>query len=94
MYVGPYALQRSFKEMELSMYYRTEVLQRPDGVRDWVRCTNIIYSGVLFSDIFGCVGFVRMSMQFKLKMKLAMIGQPEKKRYVPHPEFYVYFHSV
>jgi hypothetical protein len=37
-YVGPYALQRSFKEMELSMYYRTEVLQRPDGVRDWVRC--------------------------------------------------------
>jgi len=36
MYVGPHALQRSFKEMELSMFYRTEVLQRPDGVRDWV----------------------------------------------------------
>ncbi|KAF8805825.1 hypothetical protein BYT27DRAFT_7224672 [Phlegmacium glaucopus] len=29
------ALQRSFKEMELSMYYRMEVLQRPDGVWDW-----------------------------------------------------------
>ena len=40
MYVGPYALQRSFKEMELSMYYRTEVLQQTDGVQDWVRQRN------------------------------------------------------
>jgi len=74
MYVGPYALQRSFKEMELSMYYRTEVLQRPDGVRDWVRSPNIVCSSGLFSDNIGRVSFVRMSTRFESTRKLAMTG--------------------
>ena len=30
------------------MYYRTEVLQWPDGVRDWVRCPNTGCSSELF----------------------------------------------
>jgi hypothetical protein len=36
-YVGPFALQKCYKEMENSMFYQTEVLKRPDRVRDWVR---------------------------------------------------------
>jgi hypothetical protein len=35
-HAGPYALQTCFKQMELSMYYRTEVLQLPEGMGDWV----------------------------------------------------------
>jgi hypothetical protein len=49
MYVGPYALQRSFKEMELSMYYRTEVLQRPEGIEDWVRWVHCLIYSILIT---------------------------------------------
>jgi hypothetical protein len=35
-YAGPFALQMTFKQMELSMFYQTEVLRRPDGIEDWV----------------------------------------------------------
>ncbi|EDR00234.1 uncharacterized protein LACBIDRAFT_314598 [Laccaria bicolor S238N-H82] len=74
MYVGPYALQRSFKEMELSMYYQTEVLQRPDGIQDWVHCTNTIYSGVLFSDNSGCVGFCQNEYAIQVKNEIGCRG--------------------
>jgi hypothetical protein len=35
-YAGPFALQTTFKQMELSMFYQTEVLKRPNGIEDWV----------------------------------------------------------
>ncbi|KAF8813319.1 hypothetical protein BYT27DRAFT_7081362, partial [Phlegmacium glaucopus] len=34
-HVGPFALQKCYTEMELSMFYQTEVLKRPAGIRDW-----------------------------------------------------------
>ena len=46
-YVGLYTLQRSFKEMELSMYYHMEVLQHLDGIQDQVCYPNIIYFSLL-----------------------------------------------
>jgi hypothetical protein len=40
-FTAPFPLQKCYEQMEQSMYYRTRVLQRPDGIRDWVRiiCT-------------------------------------------------------
>lgn len=35
-YAGPYALQVSWKQMQESVFYKTEVVQLPDGVRSWV----------------------------------------------------------
>jgi len=35
-YAGPFALQTTFKQMELSMFYQTEVLKCPNGIEDWV----------------------------------------------------------
>jgi hypothetical protein len=66
MYVGPYALQRSFKEMELSMYYRTEVLQRPEGMEDWVRC--LLYN--LFQIL--CLPLIKLSMYIVLQNEYAI----------------------
>jgi len=37
-YARPYALQVCYKQMGDSVFYRTEVIQRPEGLRDWV-CT-------------------------------------------------------
>ncbi|KAF8837069.1 hypothetical protein BDN67DRAFT_909914 [Paxillus ammoniavirescens] len=34
-YVGPFALQTCFKEMEKSVFYDTHVVHLPDGVRTW-----------------------------------------------------------
>ncbi|KDR79616.1 hypothetical protein GALMADRAFT_63504 [Galerina marginata CBS 339.88] len=34
-FTAPFALLKCYEEMEQSMYYRTRVLQRPDGMRDW-----------------------------------------------------------
>lgn len=34
-FAGPFALQKCFEQMEASMFYRTSVLQRPEGMRDW-----------------------------------------------------------
>ncbi|KAF8578795.1 hypothetical protein K439DRAFT_1621045 [Ramaria rubella] len=34
-HVGPFALQMSYQEMKLSIYYRAEALQLPDGHRYW-----------------------------------------------------------
>ncbi len=31
-FAGPYALHTCFHQMELSMYYRSEVVQRPPGI--------------------------------------------------------------
>lgn len=36
--VGPFALNTSFKQMELSIFYEADVLQLPEGARTWVRC--------------------------------------------------------
>jgi MULE transposase domain len=36
-FTAPFPLQKCYEQMEQSMYYRTRVLQRPDGIRDWVR---------------------------------------------------------
>lgn len=35
-HAGPFALQTIFKQMELSMFYQTEALRRPNGIEDWV----------------------------------------------------------
>ena len=35
-YVGPFALQTTYREMRQSMYYCAEVLQLPEGHRTWV----------------------------------------------------------
>ncbi|KIJ91596.1 hypothetical protein K443DRAFT_114811 [Laccaria amethystina LaAM-08-1] len=34
-HAGPFALNTCFREMELSLTYSTEVLQRPDGINNW-----------------------------------------------------------
>ncbi|KAF9522673.1 hypothetical protein CPB83DRAFT_776724 [Crepidotus variabilis] len=34
-HVGPYGLQVCFKQMQESVYYRTKVLQLPEGMHDW-----------------------------------------------------------
>lgn len=36
-FTAPFPLQKCYEQMEQSMFYRTRVLQRPDGIRDWVR---------------------------------------------------------
>jgi hypothetical protein len=33
---GIYAVQTSFKQMQLAMFYNASALQLPTGVRDWV----------------------------------------------------------
>lgn len=43
-HVGPFALQTCYKQMTESVYYRTEVVQRPEGLREWVRCLILAYS--------------------------------------------------
>lgn len=35
-YLGPFALNACYSQMQLSCYYKTEVIQRPEGIRDWV----------------------------------------------------------
>ncbi|KAG1811321.1 hypothetical protein EV424DRAFT_1327688, partial [Suillus variegatus] len=35
-HAGPFALQKCYKEMEESLFYETEVVQRPLGVKTWV----------------------------------------------------------
>ncbi|KDQ56236.1 hypothetical protein JAAARDRAFT_132454 [Jaapia argillacea MUCL 33604] len=34
-YIGPFALQRCWEQMAQSVFYKTEVLQRPEGICDW-----------------------------------------------------------
>ncbi|KAI0713735.1 hypothetical protein C8Q76DRAFT_583522, partial [Earliella scabrosa] len=34
-YAGPYALQTAYTQMEQSVYYKTEVVQLPMGMRNW-----------------------------------------------------------
>ncbi|PPQ82718.1 hypothetical protein CVT24_009926 [Panaeolus cyanescens] len=34
-YAGPFALQKCYEQMEQSVYFRTEVLQLPEGIRSW-----------------------------------------------------------
>ncbi|KAF8576145.1 hypothetical protein K439DRAFT_1623077 [Ramaria rubella] len=34
-YAGPFALQTAYREMTQSLFYHTEVLQRPEGLRTW-----------------------------------------------------------
>ncbi|KAF8578060.1 hypothetical protein K439DRAFT_1621609 [Ramaria rubella] len=34
-HIGPFALQTSYREMKLSIYYRAKALQLPDGHRNW-----------------------------------------------------------
>ncbi|KAJ7651180.1 hypothetical protein FB45DRAFT_32176 [Roridomyces roridus] len=34
-HVGPYALQVSWKQLELSLFYNAHALQLPEGIRDW-----------------------------------------------------------
>ncbi|KAJ7096840.1 hypothetical protein C8R44DRAFT_643740 [Mycena epipterygia] len=41
-YVGPFALSTSFKQMELSVFYQADVLQLPEGTRNWVRLVTVI----------------------------------------------------
>jgi hypothetical protein len=35
-HLGPFALNMCYDQMRLSCYYRTEVIQRPEGIRTWV----------------------------------------------------------
>jgi hypothetical protein len=35
-HLGPFALNMCYDQMRLSCYYRTEVIQRPEGIRNWV----------------------------------------------------------
>jgi hypothetical protein len=35
-HTGPHALQVCWKQMSESLYYQTEVVQRPNGIHDWV----------------------------------------------------------
>ncbi|KAK0219568.1 hypothetical protein EDD85DRAFT_780463 [Armillaria nabsnona] len=37
-HLGPFALNTVYAQMELSMFYKTEVLQLPHGVTSWVCC--------------------------------------------------------
>jgi hypothetical protein len=49
-HAGPYALQISYKQMQLSLFYETEVVQLPNEVRSWVRKTfvlRVILTGVM-----------------------------------------------
>ncbi|KAJ6618543.1 hypothetical protein B0H10DRAFT_1795120, partial [Mycena sp. CBHHK59/15] len=39
-HVGPFALNISFKQMELSMFYQADVLQLPEGARNWHAMNN------------------------------------------------------
>lgn len=39
-YAGPYAVQQCFKQMDASMFYECDVMQRPPGSRQWVRGTH------------------------------------------------------
>lgn len=41
-HIGPFALQVAFKQMEDSVFYRTEVIQLPNKVREWV-CGFLFY---------------------------------------------------
>ncbi|PPR08003.1 hypothetical protein CVT24_003754 [Panaeolus cyanescens] len=34
-HAGPFALQTCYTQMELSVYFRTEILQLPEGIRSW-----------------------------------------------------------
>ena len=43
-HIGPYALQTCYKQMELSMYYKTEVLQLPEGMYNWVSTAFIYFT--------------------------------------------------
>lgn len=40
-YAGPYAVQTSYTQMQESVYYKTEVVQRPPGVRTWASNLSI-----------------------------------------------------
>jgi hypothetical protein len=35
-YAGPFAVQTCFKQMQDSLFYSTEVVQRPNEVESWV----------------------------------------------------------
>ncbi|KAG0691719.1 hypothetical protein DFH29DRAFT_986169 [Suillus ampliporus] len=39
-HVGPFVLRQCYKEMEESVYYQTEVVQCPVGVKDWCMVNN------------------------------------------------------
>ena len=53
--------------MELSMYYKTEVLQLPDGMHNWVN-TSFIHVQMILNVAS------RQSMWFKLMKRLVMTG--------------------
>jgi hypothetical protein len=42
-FTAPFSVQKCYEQMEQSIYYRTRVLQRPDGMKDWVRLTTSKY---------------------------------------------------
>ena len=68
-HVGPYALQTCYKQMELSMYYKTEVLQLPEGMHNWVSTINFPMIRVLTQNIAS-----RQSMRFKLMKRPVLTG--------------------
>ena len=41
-HVGPFALKMCYRQMEDSMYYSTEILQCPSGVKTWVQNYNSV----------------------------------------------------
>jgi len=65
-HAGQYALQQSYKQMESSMFYSCEVMQRPSGTHQWV--SDRLPFLILYSQWIGCVDGVnrpraRLSME-------------------------------
>lgn len=59
-HAGPFGLQSCYRQMADSLYYRTEVIQRPNGLRDWVRWYICAYH---------LLANVRYQSQFVVKME-------------------------
>ncbi len=66
-YAGPYALQQSYKQMEASMFYGCDVIQRPSGSRQWVSTTQFT------SAIMLIIRWNRMCRWFQTTVSLVFV---------------------
>lgn len=39
-HAGPFALRTVYRQMEESLFYETEVVQLPHGIKTWVSCLH------------------------------------------------------
>ncbi|RDX41108.1 hypothetical protein OH76DRAFT_1324153, partial [Lentinus brumalis] len=75
-YAGPYALQTVYQQMERSVYYKTEVVLPPQGVKDWGNFNNFDNDSAYVSTAW-LIWLIRnrnMSVQHLLKVTHGSTG--------------------